>query len=713
MIRKITKFTKIAIISVILLVLTLAISVSLLYYFYPEDSVMQIIKSRAEILLNRKIDIGSLHYSPKGIVIYDVTIYDKDADNKDVVLVKADEVVITFSIFSVIKKDFKLRTIYLNGLFINCIFDKDKKSNIEYLIREVKEKTMKDGGEKSIQLSKIILNECRLKITNPPEFVKPLEGEYLLNSSINIKEKKTFIISNTRLTLPLKRGMLYPELTIETAGEFSVRGKIKLENASLLWVYKFPRKDPGLPFDVINGQINDFEITKDHVKGYAKATSTLKTTKSILSAEGSATVDLHQLTVSLKDIKGKLNSSSVNVDNMLISTKQGGIKQFSFSNIVFQLGDLRYLLHSLPAGLSGAVRGLFSFDGKAFNGKVDLSGISYYNKTELIRDLNTTIEINNNTIRKENIPATILGSSSLFSIATTDNNFKNFYISINSEKLNINNIQFKKDANAIQEETPLSENGTISSSKLNIPVNITGKISIKELVYDDLIFKNCKANISTAGNLIKINNADALILSGALFALGTLDISGSSPVLQTSLKFNNIKIHDIKFKNEKLNNRLFGFADGTANLNLQIRDNAAETIKGNATFTVTKGKVVNTGVQDGLIVFLSELRYKLKDLEFNKIYGNIEIAGNNFNINSFIFNSEDIRLSINGRIDKDLTAKDMNMKLEFNNHFIKDVPRPAVAVFNEYLSGKWYVIPFSLNGNITESKNMKMLKKSQ
>ena len=123
--------------------------------------------------------------------------------------------------------------------------------------------------------------------------------------------------------------------------------------------------------------------------------------------------------------------------------------------------------------------------------------------------------------------------------------------------------------------------------------------------------------------------------------------------------------------------------------------------------------MVNTGIQDGLIIFLSELRYKLKDLEFNKIYGNLDISGKNFRINSFIFNSEDVRLSLNGSLNSDLIAKDINMKLEFNNHFIKDVPRPAVVMFGEYSSGKWYVIPFSLNGNITESKNMKMLKKNQ
>jgi len=51
--------------------------------------------------------------------------------------------------------------------------------------------------------------------------------------------------------------------------------------------------------------------------------------------------------------------------------------------------------------------------------------------------------------------------------------------------------------------------------------------------------------------------------------------------------------------------------------------------------------------------------------------------------------------------------------LEFNNHFIKDIPRPAMAMFNEYSSGSWFTIPFSINGAITEPKNIKMLKKNQ
>lgn len=699
MIKRITKFTKIAVISVSVIAVIVAVSVSLIYYFYPEESVLKIIKNRSETLLNRKIDIDSLHYSPRGIVIYGVTIHDKSDDGTEPVLIKAEEAVITFSLFSIIKNDFKLRSIYFNGLMINVAFDKDGKSNLEKLAEEIRNRTESGGGDKSVQLSKITLNECRISLINPPKFIKPLEGEYLINSSIRIKDNKYFAILNTRIILPQKRGLLYPELMIDTSENFGIRGRVKIENTSLLWVYKFADSDPELPFNVVNGQVNDFEITKDHVKGYAKATSSLKNSKNILLAEGSCTVDLKDINVALKDVKGKINSSTVNVDSMLISTDLGKIVKFSFSDISFQLSDARCLLESIPAGLSGSARGSLSFDGNMYNGRLDASDISYRDNTELFRDLNTTLEINNNIIKKENIPATVFGNSSTVSIATTDNRFKNFYVSVNFEKMNVNNIHFDRE----------SGNG----SKINIPVNITGKININEFVYDDIVFKNTKANLTVSGSVLKINNFNTSVLSGSIYGLGAIDLSGKSPSVQTSLKFENIKIHDIKFKNENMNSRLFGFAEGTANLSLLIKDNAAETIKGNATFTITKGKVVDTGVQNGLIIFLSELRYKLKNLEFNKVYGNIGIDGNNFTINSFIFNSEDLRLTMSGRIDRDLTAKDMNMKLEFNNHFIKDIPRPAVAVFNQYLSGKWYVVPFTLIGNITESKNLKMLKKDQ
>lgn len=686
-----------AIISVITAIL-LFISISLLYKLYPAESVIKIIKNRSENLLNRKVEIGSLRYSLKGIVMQNIIIYDKTGDNDGPVLLKADEAVINFSIFSVIKKDFSIRTLYFKGLEVNCTFNSEDKSNLEVLAAEVKDRTAQTGGEKSIKLSTVLLNDCRIKLSAPPVFIKPLEGEYRINGTIKIDENRLLKISDTKIILPAKRGILYPELNIDIKDEFIARGKVKLENTSLLWTYRFARKEPMLPFDIVNGQVNDFEITKQHIKGTAKVTSTLKNTKSILNAEGSCTVTIDDRMVYILNAKGKVNTSSSNVDTLFISARKGEITKFSFTNAVVQLGDLRLFLNPLPAGISGAVKGYLLYDGGVYNGKIEASNVSYKGKSEIITGINTTIDISHNHIKKENIEAKIFGSNGTISVATTDDMFKHFYVAARCGRINLNNIEFG--------------DGT-SEKKFDMPVTVSGKLSINDMTYDNFLFRNTNLDFSAAKQNIRILNINTSALSGTISGSGNIDISGTDPSVQVSLKFGNIKVNDIKFSNDKINNRFFGFAEGAVNLTLALKENIIDTLKGNTTFTVIKGKMVNTGIQDGLIIFLSELRYKLKDLEFNKIYGNIDISGKNFRINSFIFNSEDLRLSLNGNLNSDLIARNMNMKLEFNNHFIKDIPRPAVAMFSEYSTGKWFVIPFQLNGNITESRNMKMLKKNQ
>jgi hypothetical protein len=692
------KYIKISILASIIITSLILISISLVYKFYPAGSVIKIIKTRSEILLNRKVEIGSLSYSLKGIIMHNVIIYDKSTDNTEPVLLKADEAVITFSLFSIIKKDFTIRTLFFRGLDINCTFGRDEKSNIENLAAEIKENIEKTGGDKNIRLSKILLKDCRLKLISPPLFIKPLEGEYKIDSTVSVSDNRLFRITDSKIILPSRRGTVYPELNIDITNEFIARGKAKLENTSLQWVYKFADEDPRLPFDVVSGQVNDLEITSKHIKGSAKVTSSLKNTKSPLFAEGSCTVTVDDRMVYIKEAQGKVNTSLSNVDILNISARKGEITKFIFTNAAFQLSDLKLFLDPLPSGISGFVKGHISYDSGVYNGRIEASNIAYKGKSEILSGINTSIEINHNQIKKENIQAKLFGSNSTISIATTDSRFKNFYMAVNCDRINLNAISFG--------------DGT-AEKKIDIPVTVSGKVIVNDLTYDNFYFKNTNLDFSASKKNVKILNISTSALSGAISGSGNIDISGTDPYIHTSLKFNGIKVNDIKFSDEKLNNRFFGFADGTANLNMAIRENIIDTIKGNAIFNVTKGKMVNTGIQDGLIIFLSELRYKLKNLEFNKIYGNIDISGRNFKINSIIFNSEDLRLSLQGNLNSDLTAKDINMKLEFNNHFIKDIPRPALAVFNEYSSGKWFIIPFLLNGNITESKNMKMLKKNQ
>jgi len=700
--KKIAKYLKIGTIVFVSTAAIILSGASLLFYFYPEESLLNIIKTKSETALGRKVEIKSLRYSIRGVILQGVKISDLDENNNilpdDKSLLEAQEALIQFSLLSLLRKEYTINTLYFKDLSIRWSFDNSGKSNIERIFESFKKKSSEEEQSKtSIKINEIILTDCSLNLVNPPSDFKPLEGVYIVNGKLRLKKDNIFHLSETGIELPAGRGKLFPDISIDLTEKLKFTGIIKLENCSLNWVYGFAKKNLKLPFETVNGIVDNFELQLPSVKGHAKVTSTLNKSKSILHAEGSCTVDITNKTVVIKDVKNRINNSSSVLDDLFISANAGEVRRFSVSNLNYSISDLRQLENSIPSGFSGNLKGNLSYNGAKFNGRIQISECSYKDRTEVFSGLNTEIELINNIFKKESVPVKIFGSNFNVSLAATDSNFKSIYVFIKGDKLDVNNI---------------SLSGGKSSSDFSFPINISGKIQVGEIIYDKFLFKNNHADFVATGKTIKLNRVDTSLLSGSLNGSGKIDLSGDFPTAHINARFNGMKVNDLKFANDNLNNRLFGFADGAVNLNFGFRENMTETLKGNATFSVSKGKVVNTGIQNGLIIFLAELRYKLKDLEFNKIYGNIDVNGRDLTINSFIFNSEDIRLSMNGRINSDLTANNMTVKLEFNNHFIKDIPRPAIAFYNEYLSGRWYTIPFLLNGNITDSKNIKMLKKN-
>ena len=700
--KKIAKYLKIGTIVFVSTAAIILSGASLLFYFYPEESLLNIIKTKSETALGRKVEIKSLRYSIRGVILQGVKISDLDENNNilpdDKSLLEAQEALIQFSLLSLLRKEYTINTLYFKDLSIRWSFDNSGKSNIERIFESFKKKSSEEEQSKtSIKINEIILTDCSLNLVNPPSDFKPLEGVYIVNGKLRLKKDNIFHLSETGIELPAGRGKLFPDISIDLTEKLKFTGIIKLENCSLNWVYGFAKKKLKLPFETVNGIVDNFELQFPSVKGHAKVTSTLNKSKSILHAEGSCTVDITNKTVVIKDVKNRINNSSSVLDDLFISANAGEVRRFSVSNLNYSISDLRQLENSIPSGFSGNLKGNLSYNGAKFNGRMQISECSYKDRTEVFSGLNTEIELINNIFKKESVPVKIFGSNFNVSLAATDSNFKSIYVFIKGDKLDVNNI---------------SLSGGKSSSDFSFPINISGKIQVGEIIYDKFLFKNNHADFVATGKTIKLNRVDTSLLSGSLNGSGKIDLSGDFPTAHINARFNGMKVNDLKFANDNLNNRLFGFADGAVNLNFGFRENMTETLKGNATFSVSKGKVVNTGIQNGLIIFLAELRYKLKDLEFNKIYGNIDVNGRDLTINSFIFNSEDIRLSMNGRINSDLTANNMTVKLEFNNHFIKDIPRPAIAFYNEYLSGRWYTIPFLLNGNITDSKNIKMLKKN-
>lgn len=721
MTRRIFKFLRIGIISSVILAVIAAVAVSLIFYFYPKDSVLSMIKAGTEKALKRQVSIESLEYSIRGVLLNNVTVYETLPDGSRAEILRSEEVVIKFSLISLLKKDIKIDTIYCKKFRLVWEFTPEGDNNIKRMFSDMSKGAAGGGEKKKVKISKLLLSECAFVLVNPPEKFKPLEGEYIIDATVNIEENNALIISDAKIILPDKRGELYPEVDVTIAGGFIMKGRAKAVNFDVPWTYGFSKNKLSLPFQTVNCYIDTLEITKTSVKGHVKGSSTLKGTSKILNADGFCTVDLPAKITYLSDISGKLDGSTAKLNSMIISTAPGGgIKKFSTSDLSVNLEDARLLIKLIPPGVFGAARGNLSFDGNSFSGRIELANTGYTGNAEIISDINTVIDINSGSIKKEAIPCRIFGNSSSISVATTDTKFKNFYVIIRSDRIEADKIRFRKsrssDDTADSGESTSSgsaQSGSSTGQGINIKFNISGKVQVRELVYENYIVRNIDSEFRASGSTIKIPGLTADIFSGKLYGSGKIDVSGNVPDAQIQVKYNNIKIQDIALKNENMKDRFFGFADGTANLNFQVKENMLSTVKGNSTFSITRGKVVNTGVQNGLIIFLAELRYKLKDLEFQKIYGNIEINNNIFQINSFIFNAEDVRLLMNGQIDSNLVARNMSIKLEFNNHFIKDIPRPAVTVLGEYAAGNWYIIPFTVNGSITDSKNIKMLKKDQ
>jgi hypothetical protein len=191
-----------------------------------------------------------------------------------------------------------------------------------------------------------------------------------------------------------------------------------------------------------------------------------------------------------------------------------------------------------------------------------------------------------------------------------------------------------------------------------------------------------------------------LLPEAASSGKGSIDYSRNYPYLELSSSFSDIKMQNIANLSDKFKNRFFGIAAGNAEIGIKLDkdEDITKSLKGKIEFNVVKGKLVDTGIQNGLGIWLSGLKDKLKDLEFNKIY-----------INSFLFDGSDIRLKLDGFLTKKLEG-DIKINLEFNGDFIQDLPNPALIQLSKYKKGDWYHIPFHAKGDdITSGKNIKQV----
>ncbi|MFH0975453.1 MAG: AsmA family protein [Spirochaetota bacterium] len=710
------RFFKFALIISGTAILAISLSAFLVYHYFPKDKILSIIISSAEETLKRKIIIQEIDYGLQGITLKNIRIYnnlytDDKIPDKDI-LASVKEADIKFSLLPLLKKEFIISGIVLNNFKIHIIYD-DGKSNLGKLLLDLKNSS--ESGIKT-KISIIKFKNAEITLKNPPDILKPLEGRYVFNGTVNIHVSDSFAVTDCIIILPEERGTIYSDKIGVSVFEndFEVTGDCRLKKCSLLWVYKWV-KDLSLPFTNFTGNVTGLKITKDFVEGFAKGDSYLTNSK-IVNADGKCRVDLNKETVDLIKIRGEVEKSKFFINQIFFSFSskiKDSLIRFNITDIDSSLIDAKGLLTFLNSNilnnLYGWVTGNISCEYKNFSGNLNLKNVSYRSNGKNILTVTSDISIKNNIIYKEKIPVSVYDQPGLLSISTSGNNFQKIILNFNAREFT---YVTEKEAGSKK-----------SSSQFNIKSEVSGRIDIDNLNINKYNFSNASLNYSVINNRINLNQASIGFMGGNIKGNGYVDFSRNEPYMELNAGFQEIKVQNLANLNSELSGRFFGIAKGNTEIKFGVNKETGQfdLLKGKIEFNIDKGKLVNTGIQKGLGIWLSELKYKLSNIEFNKIYGNINAAGNNFYINSMLFNSPDIRLRMDGAFGKPAAGTtripgDMKIDLEFTDFFIQDIPNlPQAQLISKLLKipalkkrGDWYIMSFHDKGDdITDSNNIK------
>ena len=424
---KLAKIFKIFALVIASLLLLLSIGITLFITFYPAENIRNMVTAQAESTLGRKVTVGGIGYGFGGVSLDRVVLHETDETSP--VLVSVDRADLRFSLLSLLQRELNFSTISLKNARCNIVFDDKNESNIQKLINGLSKAG--DSGI-STKISRIVLNDTVITLTNPPPYLAPLAGAYRVDGTIVIK--KDILVKDCSIQLPESRGKVHPELVIRTMkDDFEITGKARLENAALPWVYRWG-DNVTLPYNVVNGMVTNLVITKNFVKGDAVATSTLLNSSRIIRADGFCNVSIKDRTVFIGKTQGGIEKSSFYIDGLLF-TFDGKLLRFDIKNIAAQIADVVPILKFIPARLYGRVEGDLKYEGGLYNGALSLINCGYDPGSKIVTGLHAKISVANNMFKKTGIPFNFYGNPCALSIASVDTSLSRLFINIGAEKI--------------------------------------------------------------------------------------------------------------------------------------------------------------------------------------------------------------------------------------------------------------------------------------
>ncbi|MCX8123862.1 MAG: AsmA-like C-terminal region-containing protein [Spirochaetes bacterium] len=690
---RVVKYSAIALFIVILLIAAFAAA---FIYFFPKETLKSIIVTTLQDSLNRPVKIGTIDYSITGIQIAELFIYDTDKDKP--FIAHSKDAAIRFQLMPLLQKQFIINYISLDDAVIHILYYTENKtvtSNLEKLIKELLEK---EQSSITTQIKSLSLHNTTVILENPPKELKPLEGTYTIDTNVELNDE-TVDLKNLSLLLPQNRGKIVGDCSIKTTKDFSIRGNVTLHGCDLLWVYRWGSKlDTILPYRIFTGSIDNLSITKNNVQGTVTGSCKLSNGAMLYISNLFCNVSINKGIVTIANAKGKIENSNF-VLNQLLFTFNGDITNIKVSDASITVKEIAPLLGTIDiSDVSGVIKGNFEYKNKAIDADVTLQNIVVGKKDPIFSVKDTNLLIKNNQFKKDGIQAVVYSVPFGLSVATADSSFEKFAVNIEADEVDLNKII-----------TGQSEQPEKSKKEINIPYELSGKLLIQKAYKDQLVIEKINCNYTMSKNVIALSSFTAKIFGGEVSGRSVISLSQDNPQINLVAKFNNVRLQNITSYFKEYENRLFGNVSGQLQVTIVPKDPVIDRITGKVEVSVENGKLANTGLQNGLSIWLQDLKYKLANLEFQKIYGNFNLSGPEVTINSFIFNAPEIRLKLNGQYNRH-DESDITISLEFSSAFIQDLPNPALLQLAKYKKGRWYIIPFKAEGkNIFDGKNIKQV----
>ena len=665
-------------------ILSIGILTLLFFLFFPKDKISSVIVSKARSTLNRHIEAGKIDYSAGGIKIHSVKIHETDSAESEV-MISIKSVSVRFSLLSLLKDDFQLKKIYFNDAEINIRYDNGK-YNLKSLIDDMKQNNSGDGASKP----DIKFSNCMVNLISTENEYNPARGSYIFGGDLSF-DGEIIEADNFSVTLPESRGNIETEFIVTKENDKTViSGNLNILKLRLDWLYQI-KNITGLPFVEANGKLSAFVLKDGIIEGKAEAKSQMSK-GGFLEADGKLKIIFSEKNITVEDAEASLNHSKAKVTYLNIITTGPQIN-FTAASSDLMLQDIFPYLNFIPSGIDGHYKGAASYRAHKLNLEGDLSNGSFLKTKNLITGVNTKISVKNNIFSHENISFTFRNKPASISIASLDESLENFAANISIPDAETDDFSILGEALGQSKSSPskTTVKGTLSLGQIKFKKGVAEKVNLK---------------FSKSGNTLSVPSI-SFNLFDALFAgeFYISDLSGKGNG-NFKMRFSNLKIQKLSELDDNFSDRAFGIAEGKAEGNFSLSaTKISDELNYHSEFSITNGKITNTGLQNNLGFLLDPLKHKLRDIEFNRIYGSFDAYGPKYSIRQIAFTSRDIKLSVAGDVNKDKSGN-INIKLEFNNDFIADIPNIAYINLSKYKSGKWYLIPIRAKGSdITKKDN--------